>query len=154
MVCNASHLSSTPRRRGSHQAAACWPLHGSLTPSVVLTEPPPLLASVAGREYHCPSDCRRRAGCSPALAVNIFRSALRASWRILLRWLVLSHIGIDVPDEWVFGCQCLVPVFIGLYKLYIRISHFSRAPWGRFTCPTGTLCRAFVRFRTAVQLQP
>ena len=30
---------------------------------------------------------------------------VRASWRTLLWWLMLSHIGTDVLDEWVFGCQ-------------------------------------------------
>ena len=27
------------------------------------------------------------------------------SWRTLLLWLMLSHIGTDVLDEWVFGFQ-------------------------------------------------
>ena len=29
----------------------------------------------------------------------------RGSWRTLLLWLMLSHIGTDVLDEWVFGYQ-------------------------------------------------
>ena len=32
-------------------------------------------------------------------------SVIRASWRTPLWWLMLSHIGTDVLDEWVFGYQ-------------------------------------------------
>lgn len=31
----------------------CWRTSRAFHPSEVLSEPPPLLASVAGREYHC-----------------------------------------------------------------------------------------------------
>ena len=47
------------------------PPHGSFTPTAVLTEPPPLCEAVAGREYHCHSDCHRHAGGKPALAGGI-----------------------------------------------------------------------------------
>ena len=113
----------TPARLGSRQAVACSPPHGSFTPTAVLTEPPPLCEAVAGREYHCHSDCHRHTGSNPALTKGVlarhgwdrsFRephfngswfSNDPASWRTLLWWLVLSHIGTDVLDEWVFGCQ-------------------------------------------------
>ena len=41
-----------------------WKSH----PSMVLIEPPPLLETVAGREYHCHSDCHRHTGGNPILA--------------------------------------------------------------------------------------
>ena len=45
--------------------------HGSFTPTVVLTEPPPLLdpvsRAVAGREYHYHPDCHRHIGSNPML---------------------------------------------------------------------------------------
>ena len=44
------------------------PPHGSFTPAAVLTEPSPLLETVAGREYHCHSDCHRHTGGNPILA--------------------------------------------------------------------------------------
>ena len=91
---------------GSRQAVVCSPPHGSSTPTVVLTEPPPLFETVAGREYHCHSDCHGHAGCSPALAEGPIALPEWGSWRTLLRRLTLSRIvGTDVLDEWVFGFQ-------------------------------------------------
>ena len=54
------------------------PPHGSFTPTAVLTEPPPLFETVAGREYHCHSDCHRRAGGKPALAAGVLARPGRA----------------------------------------------------------------------------
>lgn len=74
-VCIAHYLSSTPRVQ-----AEAWeiikrrfaaPPHGSFTPAAVLTEPPPLLETVAGREYHCHSDCHRHTGGNPILAEGV-----------------------------------------------------------------------------------
>ena len=106
-VCIAHYLSSTPRVQ-----AEAWeiikrrfaaPPHGSFTPAAVLTEPPPLLETVAGREYHCHSDCHRHTGGNPILAEGFLaRPGKPGSWRTLLLWLALSRIGTDVLDEWVF----------------------------------------------------
>ena len=77
---------------------------------------------MAGREYHCHSDCHRHAGSNPALTEGVLArpdcledqqlfqrvrcfQTFRASSRTFLWWLVLSHIGTDVLDEWVFGFQ-------------------------------------------------
>ena len=97
---------------GSRQAVVCSPPHGSFTPTVVLTEPPPLFETVAGREYHCHSDCHGHAGCNPALAGGSVALPGWGSWRTRQRRLTLSRIvGTDVLDEWVFGFQgaCEVP---------------------------------------------
>ena len=55
--------------------------HGLLTPSVVLTGPPPLRdpafgGAVAGREYHCHSGCHGRAGGNPTLAAGLLAHSL------------------------------------------------------------------------------
>ena len=98
------------------------PPHGSFTPAAVLTEPSLLLETVTGREYHCHSDCHRHIrgnliltkGILALLGCTVFAnlilgkfifSVIRASWRTPLWWLMLSHIGTDVLDEWVFGFQ-------------------------------------------------
>lgn len=47
------------------------PPHGSFTPAAVLTEPPPLLETVAGREYHCHSDRHRHTGGNLILAEGV-----------------------------------------------------------------------------------
>lgn len=112
---------SRPAREVVKRRCAAPP-HGSFTPTAVLTEPPPLLETVAGREYHCHSDCHRHIrgnliltkGILALLGCTVFAnlilgkfifSVIRASWRTPLWWLMLSHIGTDVLDEWVFGYQ-------------------------------------------------
>ena len=102
-----AHLSPTPRPAWEVVKRRCAaPPHGSFTPTAVLTEPPPLCEAVAGREYHCHSDCHRHAGGKPALAgVFSLGPVGRVSWRTLLLWLMLSHIGTDVLDECVSSCQ-------------------------------------------------
>lgn len=71
----ARYLSSTPRAQaealGSRQAAARRAASRVFTPTVVLTEPPPLLVAVAGREYHYPSDDYGHAGSGPAFAEGV-----------------------------------------------------------------------------------
>ena len=74
-----AHLSPTPRPAWEVVKRRCaTPPHGSFTPTAVLTEPPPLFETVAGREYHCHSDCHRRAGGKPALAGGILARPGRA----------------------------------------------------------------------------
>ena len=62
------------RREVAKRQIAILP-HGSFTPAVVPTEPPPLRdpafgGAVAGREYHCHSGCHGHAGGNPALSVG------------------------------------------------------------------------------------
>ena len=58
----AQHLSSTPVRcSGIIRRRIADPLHGSLTPAAVLTEPPNAVTR-SRREYHYPFGCRRHTG--------------------------------------------------------------------------------------------
>ena len=60
--CAESHIRFTEIAK---RQAADLP-HGSLTPAVVLTEPPNAVTR-SRREYHYRSGCRGHAGCSPTL---------------------------------------------------------------------------------------
>jgi hypothetical protein len=55
---------------GSRQAAVCSLPHGSLTPAVVLTEPPNTV-KCSRREYHYCSDCHRHTGSNPVLVEGV-----------------------------------------------------------------------------------
>ena len=94
--------STCPRRPGLQREVIkrrfAAPPHGSFTPAAVLTEPPPLLETVAGREYHCHSDCHRHTGGNPILAEGFLAGPGKL-------WLALSCVGTDVLDEWVSSCQ-------------------------------------------------
>ena len=75
-VCISHYLPLAPRvlvvlhREVAKRQFALLP-HGSFTPTVVLTEPPPLLdpvsRAVAGREYHYHPDCHGHTGSNPVL---------------------------------------------------------------------------------------
>ena len=74
-----AYLSPTPRpAREVVKRRYATPPHGNFTPTAVLTEPPPLCEAVAGREYHCHSDCHRYAGGKPTLAAGVLARPDRA----------------------------------------------------------------------------
>ena len=105
-----SRQPTCPRRPGLQREVikrrCAAPPHGSFTPAAVLTEPPPLCEAMAGREYHCHSDCHRHTGGNPILAEEFLAGPGKpGSWRTLLLWLALSRVGTDVLDEWVSSCQ-------------------------------------------------
>ena len=84
--------------------------HGSFTPAVVLTEPPPLLdpvsRAVAGREYHYHPDCHGHTGSNPVLEQVFSLTSLGRVVAYQTRWLALSRIvRTDVLSECVFSCQ-------------------------------------------------
>ena len=71
-MCPQAYLSPNPGLQKEIVKRRCAaPPHGSFTPTAVLTEPPPLFETVAGREYHCHSDCHRCAGGNSALAEGV-----------------------------------------------------------------------------------
>ena len=62
---------------------------------------------MAGREYHYPSDDRGHAGGDPAFAKGVLA---RSDQSEVLAYPVAAAraflpVGIEVPDEWVFGFQ-------------------------------------------------
>ena len=80
-----------------------WTSH----PSEVLSEPPPLLESVAGRKYHYPHTFHRLFG-KPfrILKRHIYRSSFR-SLGVWFLWLPRFHTSrvINVLAELIFYCQ-------------------------------------------------
>ena len=114
-VCITHYLSLTPRvlvvlhREIAKRQFASLP-HGSFTPTVVLTEPPPLLGpvsrAVAGREYHYHPDCHGHTGSNPVLEQVFSLASLGRVVAYQTRWLALSRIvRTDVLSECVFSCQ-------------------------------------------------
>ena len=80
-----------------------WTSH----PSEVLSEPPPLLESVAGRKYHYPPAFHRRSGkLFRILKRHIYRSSFR-SLGVWFLWLPRFYTGrvINVLAELIFYCQ-------------------------------------------------
>lgn len=64
-----SHVQTKAREIIMWQYAA--PPHENFTPTAVLTESPPLLETVAGREYHCHSDCHCHIGGNPIFTKRV-----------------------------------------------------------------------------------
>ena len=84
--------------------------HGSFTPTVVLTDPSPLLdpvsRAVAGREYHYHPDCHGHTGSNPVLEQVFSLASLGRVVAYQTQWLALSRIvRTDVLSECVFSCQ-------------------------------------------------
>ena len=93
------HLSSTPRMYWEIvEQQPAEPLHGSLTPTVVLTEPPNAVTR-SRREYHYPPDCYGHTGSNPVLTDDRDRSLRLEVLADHLYWLMLSHIRFNVSTN-------------------------------------------------------
>ena len=95
--CLVQHLSSTPVYfSGIIRRRIADPLHGSLTPAAVLTEPPNAVTR-SRREYHYPFGCRRHTG-----GLRLWQQKVSLSitdHRALCRRGSCFHTEFEVPDE-------------------------------------------------------